>query len=100
MKIISCPLGGGVKSRSNIKSRDMLKDHVALLLHGRVTLEPSKIRKRISCRADKNGRENITHRAQIFVMHDFKKFSLNTFDTLKRSKGAQILRLIMTIDLN
>ena len=48
----------------------------------------------------KNGRENITHRAQIFVMHDFKKFSLNTFDTLKRSKGAQILRLIMTIDLN
>ena len=30
----------------------------------------------------------------------FKSFSLNTFDTLKRSKGAQILRLIMTIDLN
>ena len=101
---VLCPLRGGVKSQFNIKSRDMLKDHVDLLLHGRVTLEPfSNQKENLMPSSDENGREQMACRATIFVMHyfdDFYVYIFNEFDTLIRSKGTQILRLIMTIDLN
>ena len=82
----------------------MLIDHVALLFHGRVTLEPfSNQKENLMPSSDENGREQMACRATIFVMHyfdDFYVYIFNEFDTLIRSKGTQILRLIMTIDLN
>ena len=80
----------------------MLLDHVALLLHGRVTLEPFWNQKEnLMPSSDKKWAWIKDIPSTFFVKHYFNDFTFNTFDTLlKRSKSTQILRLIMTIDLN
>ena len=77
----------------------MLIDHVALLLHGRVTLEPFlNLKENLMPSSDKKWAWIKGIPSTNFRYAFFNNF---TFDTLsKRSKSTQILRLIMTIDLN